>query len=93
MNTIRVEVRSKNLDRVRLYQGKNYGEQSAAIFNGGDYPLPFKVNVEQGREYDPGEYTIDPRSFVTDAMGNLQLKRVRLLPLGGAAKPPALNKA
>lgn len=85
MNMIRIEVRSKQLDRVRPYQGKNYGEQSAAIHNGHDFPLAFKVNVEEGKEYDPGEYTIDPRSFVTDQMGNLSLKRVRLLPVGGAS--------
>lgn len=82
---IRVEVRSKELSRIRPYNGKHYGEQQAAIYNGGAFPLPFKLNVEQGHEYEPGEYTIDPRSFVTDEMGNLKLKGTKLLPLGGAA--------
>lgn len=87
MNVVRIEVRSKTLDRVRQYQGKNYGEQSCAIYNGSDYPLPIKVNVEQGREYEPGEYTIDPRSFTRDEMGNLKIKGLRLLPLGGSSRP------
>lgn len=82
-NAIRVEIRSKNLQRVENWKGKNYGEQAAAMFNGGDYPQPIKVRVEQGHEYEPGEYTFDPASFIADEMGNPKLKRVRLLPLGG----------
>lgn len=89
MNAIRVEIRSKNTDRARDYKGKTYAEQQAAIYNGGDYPTPFKVNVEKGHEYEPGDYTIDPRSFTTDQYGNLAVKALRLLPIGGssAAKP------
>lgn len=85
MNIIRVEVRSKNTDRAREYKGKTYAEQQAAIYTGGDYPMPFKVNVEVGHEYEPGEYTIDPRCFTTDQYGNLVVKAVRLLPIGGAS--------
>ena len=87
MNMIRVEIRSKNLVDVKDFQGKTYGWQNAAIFNGGDYPAPFRVNVQQGHEYDPGEYTIDPRSYRVDEIGNLKLKSTKLLPLGGASKP------
>lgn len=86
MSMIRVEIRSKTLDRVRVFQGRNYGEQSAAINNGGDYPLPFKVNVQEGEEYAPGIYTIDPRSFRADEFGNLKIKGLRLLPVAGSSK-------
>lgn len=86
MNTIRIEIRSKRTDRSREYKGKTYAEQQAAIYNGGDYPTPFKVNVEVGHEYEPGEYTIDPRSFTVDEFGNLKVKGLRLLPLGGKSK-------
>lgn len=80
-----VIVASKNTDRERPYNNKTYAEQGAAIHNGGDFPVPFKVNVEKGHEYEPGEYVIDPRSYTRDDMGNLKLKGVRLLPLGGAS--------
>lgn len=85
MTMVRVEIRSTTLDRVRAFQGRNYGEQNAAIHNGGDYPLPFKVNVEQGHEYPPGIYTIDPRSFRADEYGNLKIKALRLLPVAGSS--------
>ena len=85
MNSVRVVVASKTVDRVREYKGKQYAEQGAAIFNGGDFPLPFKVPVEVGNEYEPGEYTLDPRSFIRDDFGNLKLKNVRLLGLAGSS--------
>jgi hypothetical protein len=89
MNTqVRVEVRSKNLTDTKEFQGKHYGWQSAAVFNGGDYPAPFRVNVRVGEEYEPGEYTIAPSSFRVDEMGNLKLKSTKLLPLGGTSKKP-----
>lgn len=94
MNEIRVVVASKDLGSYRKeYKGKFYGYQNAAIHNGGDFPLPFQVNVEAGHEYEPGEYTIDPRSFRVDERQNLVLKGVKLLPLsGGALGAPAMAK-
>lgn len=87
MNVVRVEVRSKNLTDVKPFSGKVYGRQSAAVFNGGDYPTPFHVTVEQGHEYEPGDYTIAPSSYRVDDMGNLKLKSTKLLPLGGSSAP------
>lgn len=86
-NAIRVEVRTTNLVDVKQFDGnkKTYGWQNAAIYNGGDYPAPFRVNVEEGHEYPPGDYTLDPRSYRVDEMGNLKLKSVKLLPLGGTS--------
>lgn len=79
-----VEVVSKRLSRVEPWKGKNYGEQGAAMHNGGDFPTPIKVRVQEGHEYEPGRYVFDPASFIADEMGNPKLKRVRLLPIGGA---------
>jgi hypothetical protein len=83
---IRVSVVSKTLHNVRPYQNKNYGEQSAAMHTGTDFPTPIKLNVQQGNEYDPGDYTFDPQSYIADEMGNPKLKRIKLLPLGGVVK-------
>lgn len=85
--TVRVEIRSTNLTDTKKFDGngKTYGWQSAAIFNGGDYPTPFRVNVEAGHEYQPGDYTIAPASYKVDEMGNLKLKSTKLLPIGGTS--------
>lgn len=82
-----VQVASTALDRERPYNNKTYGEQGAAIFNGSDFPMPFKLNVEKGHEYPPGDYVLDPRSYTRDEMGNLKIKGARLLPLSGASVP------
>lgn len=82
-SAIRVVIQSKNLNRVEEWKGKHYGEQAAGMYNGGDFPQPIKVRVERGHEYEPGEYTFDPASYIADEMGNPKLKRIRLLPLAG----------
>lgn len=86
-NQLIVMVATKNIDRVDEFKGKRYGEQSCAMRNGGDFPTPIKVRVEEGHEYEPGEYVFDPRSYISDEMQNPKLKRIRLLPLGGAVSP------
>lgn len=85
--SIRIEVKSTELRRAEEWKGKVYGEQSAAMYNGGDFPTPIKVRVEKGHEYPPGEYVFDPASFIADEMGNPKLKRVKLLPVGGSSVP------
>jgi hypothetical protein len=89
MNVIRVLVVSTALTNVKQFDQnkKFYGTQQAAIFNGGDFPMPFGVNVEQDHEYPPGDYTLDPKSFQRDERGNLKLKSLKLLPLGGSSAP------
>jgi len=82
---MQIEVKSKNLANVRDYKGRNYGEQQAAILSNGDYPLPFKLNVEQGKEYEPGLYELDVAGFGTDKHGNLLLNKVRLSKIAPAA--------
>lgn len=87
MNVLRVTVLTKNITRERDYKGTIYGEQSAAMYNGGDFPTPIKVPVVKGSEYAPGDYMIAPQSYVADEFGNPKLKRIQLLPLGGVEAP------
>lgn len=77
----KVVVRSTQLEREKEFQGKVYGWQNAAIFNGGDFPAPFAVNAPKDAPYPPGEYVIDPRSYRIDENGNLRLKSIKLLPV------------
>ncbi len=83
MNTVQVEIKSTTVLNGKEYQGKRYGNQVAGLHNGTDFPVPFKVYVEESNPYPKGMYVIDGRSFVTDQNGNLALKRLKLLPLGG----------
>lgn len=83
---IRIVVASKDTGSYsKEYKGKVYVYQNAAIFAGGDFPLPFQVNVEKGHEYEPGDYTIDPKSFRVDDRQNLTLRGVKLLPIAGSS--------
>lgn len=83
---MRIEIKSKNLTNVGDYKGKMYGEQQAAIYGSGDYPLPFKINVEQGKEHAPGFYDLDVSGFGTDQHGNLKLNKVRLVAVAAPGK-------
>ena len=87
LQAITLTVLSTNLTDVDEFKGKFYGKQSAGMHNGGDFPTAIKVTVERGHEYPPGEYTFAPSSFIADEFGNVKLKRVKLLPLGGASAP------
>lgn len=82
-----VTIVSTNLSRVEEYKGKWYGDQSAGMHTGGDFPVSIKVHVEKGHEYPPGEYIFAPSSYIADEFGNPKLKRVKLLPLGGSSQP------
>ena len=57
-------------------------EQQAALDNGGDFPHPFVLNLEDKQPaYPPGEYTLDPSSVYVGDFNKLTLGRVKLLPL------------
>ena len=87
---MRVEIKSKTSTNHRTgNNGKTYGEQSAALHTGGDFPLPFKLNCEVGKERDPGWYLLDGSSFGTDKFGNLVLTRVTLGSRESDVKAPA----
>ena len=75
-----VEIKRAESNNPREYKGTMYAEQEAALFAAGsDYPLPFKLNVQQGKEFAPGRYTFARDSFSTDQHGNLKMGRDRLV--------------
>jgi len=75
-----IEIKRQESTNPREYKGVIYAEQEAALFAAGsDYPLPFKVNVEKGKEHAPGRYTLSRDSFSTDQHGNLKFGRPRLV--------------
>lgn len=85
-----IEIKNPNGINPRGYKDKTYVEQECALFTpGSDYPLPFKINREQGHELKPGRYALDRQSFSVDQHGNLKLGRVRLVPLAPAAAKAA----
>lgn len=84
---MRVEIKSKSSTGHRVgNNGKTYGEQTAALHTGGDFPLPFKLNSEVGQEKAPGWYRLSPASFGTDKFGNLVLGRIGLEPEAAPGK-------
>lgn len=83
-----IEIKSAKGSNPREYKGRVYVEQEAALFApGSDYPLPFRLNREQGQELAPGRYTLARDSFSVDQHGNLRFGRPRLVAL--AATPTA----
>lgn len=83
---IRITVPSDKPLRTYDFKGTTYAEQEAAIYTGGHFPRPFHVTTKAGESYPKGDYTLDPASFDLGDNGKLILKRVRLLPMSGAAK-------
>lgn len=78
---MRIEIKNAESANHRAgNNGKVYGEQTAALHTGGDFPLPFKLNVEVGQEKRAGFYKLGSGSFGTDKFGNLVLGRVSLEP-------------
>lgn len=87
-----IEVKSTQITGQRPYRDRMYGEQQAALYSDTDYPRPFKLNVEVGKEHQPGRYELAGDSFGNDKHGNLTLVRVRV---GKRidAPPPVPSKA
>lgn len=59
-------------------------KQSVALDHGGDFPLPFDVEVKnENNYYAPGEYTLSPDSFRVGRFGGLEINpfQLKLLPL------------
>ena len=82
---------------VRTVKGKNgrdytFRTQLAALDNGGDFPQPFPLRLEEKQPaYAPGEYTIDvDKSIYVDTSGRfdpeLKLGRPQLVPVPSARK-------
>lgn len=71
-----------------------FREQKAAIDRPGDFPLPFKLTLDDDQQpYKPGTYDLCPSSLQSSKYGGLEFgRRVRLLtpspPPGAAATAP-----
>jgi len=77
-----VEIKSEVLSFLRNgTNGKTYGKQDAALHDGGDFPLPFQISVEQGKQYKPGRYKFGRGSFGTNKFKELSLGFLRLEPI------------
>lgn len=71
-----------------------FREQKAAIERPGDFPLPFKLTLDDDQQpYKPGTYDLCPTSLESNKYGGLDFgRRIRLLtpsPTPGAAQPRA----
>lgn len=72
----------------------HFREQKAAILRPGDFPLPFKLTLDDDQQpYKPGTYELCPSSLESNKYGGLDFgRRIRLLtpsptPGPAAAKP------
>jgi hypothetical protein len=72
-----------------------FREQRACVLLGGGYETTFNVGLGTGPSYQVGDYVFHPDSYGQGQYGDVQLKRVKLWPLGVALKetgvtlPPA----
>ncbi len=69
----------------------SFREQKAAVIREGDFPLPFKLTLDDDqRPYIPGIYQISPESLESGKFGGLEFgRRIRLVPDLGDSKPGA----
>jgi len=59
----------------------HFREQKAAVIREGDFPLPFKLTLDDDQQpYRPGTYELCPTSLQSSKFGGLEFgRRVRLL--------------
>lgn len=69
----------------------NFREQKAAILRPGDFPLPFKLTLDDDQQpYKPGTYELCPSSLESNKYGGLDFgRRIRLLTPSPAPGPAA----
>lgn len=90
---MRILVKSTDL-RVKTFEAKNgkpareVTEQQAALDQGGQFPLPFWLQVPHDKPYQPGLYDLDPTSIRGNPFGGIELNAFNLRLL-----PQALDKA
>ncbi len=68
----------------------HFREQKAAIERPGDFPLPFKLTLDDDQQpYKPGSYELCPSSLESNKYGGLDFgRRIRLLtPSPAPGKP------
>ena len=69
-------------EEINQKTGSVIRSQTFGLDLGNGYELPFRVGLGRKPAFQPGEFTIDPKSFQLDQYGGLQLKKyVDVLPL------------
>jgi len=71
-----IVVKSSNTRIEKTQSGSEIKKQQAAIDQGGDYPLPFWLVVND--PYPPGRYVIAPQSYKVNQYQSLELDRYNL---------------
>lgn len=95
MNVPKILIRSTAVNErvIRTKDGRTitFREQKAALDDGGDFPQPFVINLEDRQgPYAVGEYQVNPSSFYVDGKFNkLTLGRLQLDPIKPAARAAA----
>lgn len=89
----RIEVKStalQNISGVSSRTGKAYSmnKQNAWVHLGEDFPEKIELNVEEGKPYAVGMYTLADSSFFVDKNRNLSVRPVLV-----AIAPADLKKA
>ena len=64
-------VKSENVRKETTRKGTELLKQQAAFDQGGDYPIPFDLTVNE--PYAPGKYQLSPYSFRVSPFGGLEL--------------------
>lgn len=67
----------------------HFREQKAAVLRDGDFPLPFKVTLDEDQQpYKAGTYELCPTSLESNKYGGLDFgRRIRLLTPSPAPGP------
>lgn len=65
----------------RKGQQLTFREQQAALFTGGDFPVPCKIPLDDNQQpYQPGQYVIDPACLLVGDFDRAGIGRLKLLP-------------
>lgn len=91
---MKVQIMSEQVE-TRSFPAQNgkaatsFTEQKAAIERPGDFPLPFKITLDDGQQpYKIGTYELCPTSLQSGKYGGLEFgRRVRLLTPSPAPAP------
>lgn len=68
-----------------------FREQRACVLLGGGYETTFNVSLGTGPVYQVGDYLVHPDSYGSGQYGDVQLKRIKLWPLGVALKETGVS--
>lgn len=84
---MQIEVKSTNTKTEKTKNDTIRHKQQVALLGQGDYPLPFWIDIPEGRPYQPGLYTFSPDTFRNNRFGGIEMDPygIKLVPLGEKA--------